>query len=179
MVKGPLQPHPISTGSLDGVAIDHEKVKRAVSCVQDFCRHLLFTQRNFFSETGISMLNTADAAEKAFQHSSKFDPWRAIELETGAVFSDLQSCQKKVFLWRKTLKDVRERWFGADSAAASTIVETGPRTTVRFSHVVELGGVQFFDGHHKLGHRCCRRSVSSPREAGTRRVPVSCHVPRK
>ena len=74
MVKAPSEVHPIFTVSLNGVAIDHEKVKGAKSCLQDFVRHPLFTQRNFFSETGISMLNTAVSAVDAVRHSFKFDP---------------------------------------------------------------------------------------------------------
>ena len=78
MVRGPSEPHPIFTVSLDGVAIDHEKVKGAVACVQDFVRHPLFTQRSFFSETGIIMLHTAVTAADAVQNSARFDPWGAI-----------------------------------------------------------------------------------------------------
>ena len=75
MVKGPSELHPVCTVSLDEVAIDHEKVKGAVACVQDLVRHPLFTQRNFFSETGINMLNTAVAAANAVRYNSGFDPW--------------------------------------------------------------------------------------------------------
>ena len=48
MVKGPSEVHPVFTVSLDGVAIDHEKVKGAVACVQDFVCHPSFTPRSFF-----------------------------------------------------------------------------------------------------------------------------------
>ena len=83
---------PVFTVSLNGVAIDHEKVKRAVACVQVFVCHLLFTQRNFFLETGVSMLNTAVTAADAMRNSSKFDPWGAIGVEAVPVIADLKSC---------------------------------------------------------------------------------------
>ena len=89
MVKGPSELHPVFTVSLDGVAIDHEKVKEAVACVQDFVRHPLFTQRSFFSETGISMLNTAVTAADAVRNSDRFDPWGAIGVEAGPAIADL------------------------------------------------------------------------------------------
>ena len=73
-MKGPSELHPVFTVSLDGVAIDHEKLKGAVACVQDFVRHSLFTQGNLFSQTAISMLNTAVAAAYAVRHCSDFDP---------------------------------------------------------------------------------------------------------
>ena len=82
---GPSELHPVFTLSLNGVAIDHEKVKGAVTCVQYFVRHPLFTQRSFFSETGISMLNTAVTAADAVRNSGRFDPWGAIGVEAGPV----------------------------------------------------------------------------------------------
>ena len=95
MVKGPSDMHPVFTVSLHGVAIDHEKVKWAVACVQDFVRHPSFTQRSFFSETGIGMLNTAVTAADAVRNSALFDPWGAIGVEAGPVIIDLKSCREK------------------------------------------------------------------------------------
>ena len=74
VVRGPSELHSVFTVCHDGVAIDHEKVKGAVACVQDFVHPLLLTQRNKFSETGFSMLNTAVAAADAVRNSSEFDP---------------------------------------------------------------------------------------------------------
>ena len=74
VVKGLSELHPVFTVSLNGFATNHEKIKGAVACVQDFVRHPLFTQRNFFSETGVKMLNTAVTAPDAVRKSSKFHP---------------------------------------------------------------------------------------------------------
>ena len=89
------------------VAIDHERVKGVVVCVQDFVRHPLFTQRNFFSVTGMSMLNTAVTAEDAVHHSSKFDPRGAIGVDAGRVIADLKSCREKFVSGRRAVKDTR------------------------------------------------------------------------
>ena len=43
VVRGPLESHPTFTVSRNGVTIDHEEVKIAVACVQDFVGYLLFT----------------------------------------------------------------------------------------------------------------------------------------
>ena len=107
-MTGPSEPHATLSVSLNGVAIDQKKVKRAVACVQDFVRNPLFTQRNFFSETGYSLLNTAIAAANAVRHSSEFDTWRAIAVEERSVIADLKSCPEKVLLRKKTVKDTRE-----------------------------------------------------------------------
>ena len=177
MVKGPSELHPVFTVSLDGVAISHEKVEGAVACVQDFGRHPLFTQRNFFSETGISMLNTAVTAADAVRHSSEFDPSGAIGVEASPVFADLKSCREKVVPRRKAFRDTRERWFCAETIASSTVGEAAPRTTVRVSFVVEVRDKEYVEEHDKLGLPCCCRS--SPGKSKKRRVPVSPVVAKK
>ena len=147
--------------SLNGVAMDHEKVKGAVACVQNFVRHPLFTQRSFFSETGISMLDTAVTAADAVRNSSKFDLWGDNGVEAGPVIADLNSCREKIVSRRKAVGETRERWFGAETVASSAVGETAPRTTARIFDVVEVGDVQFVEEHEKLGLPCCSRSASS------------------
>ena len=179
MAKGPSELHPVFTVSLNGVAIDPEQVKGAVACVQDFVRHPLFTQRNFFSETGIRMLNSAVTAADAVRNSSTFDPWGAIGVEAVPVIADLKSCREKVVSRRKAAKDTWERWFGAETVTSSAVGETAPRTTVRISDVVEVGDVHYVEEREKLGLPCCSRSASSPGKSKKRRMPVSPGVSRK
>ena len=162
MVNGTLELDPVFTESLNGVAIGHAKVKGAVACVQDFVRHPLFTQRNFFSETGIKMLNTAVTAADVVQNSSKSDPWGAIGVEVGPVIADLKSCPEKIVPRRKAVKNTQERWFGAETVASSAVGEAATRTTVRIFDVVEVGGVQYVEKDEKLSLLCCSRSASSP-----------------
>ena len=88
------------------VAISQEKMYGTKASVQDFVRYPLFTRRYFFSEAGISMLNTAVEVANAVRHSSEFDPWGTIE--AGPVIVDLKSCRKKVVLRRKAAKYSRE-----------------------------------------------------------------------
>ena len=163
--------------SLDGVAIDHEKVKGAVACVQDFVRHPSFTQRSFFSETGISMLNTAVNAADAVQNSARSNPWGAIDVEAGPVIADLKSCREKILSQRKAVKDTRERLFSAETVASSAVGESAPRTTVRISDVVEVGDVQYVAEHEKLGLPCC--SQSSPGKGKKRQSLASPGVSKK
>ena len=108
VVKGPSEWDPVFTVSFNGVANSHEKVKLAVAFMQKFVRHPLFTQRNFFTETGIRMLNTAVTAADAVQQSSKFEPWGAIGVEAAPVIADLKSCREKIVSRRKAVKDTRE-----------------------------------------------------------------------
>ena len=173
VVKGLSEMHPIFTVLLNGVASDREKVKRTVACVQDFVRHPLITQRNYFSKTGISLLNTAVATADAVRNSSNFDHWGAIGVEAGPVISDLKSCREKNVSGRKAVRDTRERWFSAETVASSTVGETAPRTTVRISDVVEVGVVQYLAEHEKFGLPCCSQSESRPGKSTKRRAPVS------
>ena len=109
VLKCPSELHPVFTVSLNGAAIGHEKVKGTVASVQDFVRHPLFTQINYFSETGISMLNSAVTAADAVRHSSKFDHWGANGVEAGPVNADLKSYREKIVSRRKAVKDTQER----------------------------------------------------------------------
>ena len=177
MVRGPSELHPVFTVPLDGVAIDHEKVKGAVACVQDFVRHPSFTQRSFFSDTGISMLNNAVTAADAVRNSDRFNPWGAIDVEAGPVIADLKSCREKILSQRKAVKDTRERWFSAETVASSAVGERAPRTTVRISDVVEVGDVQYVVEHEKLGLPCCSRS--SPGKGKKRQSSASPGVVKK
>ena len=173
-MKGPSELHPVFTVSLNGFAIDLEKVVRAVACVQDFVRHHLFTpQRNFFCETGISMQNNDVNAADAVWNSAKFDPWGAIGVEAGPVIADLKSCRDKILSRRKAVKDTRQRCCGAETVASSAVVDTVPRTTVRLSDDFEVGGMQYLEQHDKLDLPCCSQSASSPGKSKKRREPVS------
>ena len=141
--------------------------------MQVLLRHPLFTEIKFLSETGISFLNTAAIAADAVGHSSEFDPWGLIGVGAGPVIADLGLCRLKVLSRRKTVKDTRERWFGAEAVASSAVGAVAPRTTVCISDVVEVGDVQYSDEHERLGLPCCSRSVSSPGKSRKRRVLVS------
>ena len=158
MVKEPSELHPIFTVSLNAVAIDHEQVKGAVACVPDFLRHPLFTQRNFFSDSGIRMLNTAVISADSIRNSSKFDHWGALGVEASPVIADLKSCRKKNNSRRKAVIDTREPWFSAETVASSAVGESALRTTVRNSDVVEVGDVHYVEEHNRLGLPCCSRS---------------------
>ena len=177
MVKGPSELHPVFTVSLVGVAIDHVKVKGAVACVQDFVCHPSFTQRSFFSETGIGMLNNAVTVADTVRNSARFDPWGATDVEAGPVIIDLKSCREKILSQMKAVKDTRERWFSAETVASSAVGESAPRTTVRISDVVEVGDVQYVAEHEKLGLPCCSRS--SPGKGKKRQSSASPGVTKK
>ena len=138
-----------------------------ILCVSPCLRKLTY-------ETRIFLLNTAIASADAVQHNSEFDPsLKAIGMEAGSVTADLEACSEKVLLCRKTSKNMRERWFGADSVASSVIREAASRTVVRFSADMEAGDVQYVDEHHEVDLSCCSLSMPSPVNGKKRQVLAS------
>ena len=165
--------HPVFTVFPGAVANDHDKVKGAVACVNDFVRPPHFTQRNFFSETGISMLNTAVDASNAVRHSSEFDAWRAFKVQAGPMIAELKSCREIVESRKKAVRDTRQHWFGAETVASSAAGEAVTRTTVRIADVVEVDDTENVEANSKYGLPCCSQSFSSLGKSKKRRVPVS------
>ena len=143
------------------------------------CASSLVQTEKFFSETGISMLNTAVTAADAVRNSARFDPWGAIDVEAGPVIADLKSCREKILSQRKAVRDTRDRWFSAETVASSAVGESAPRTTVRISDVVEVGDVQYVAEHEKLGLPCCSRPTFSPGKSKKRWAPVGPGVVKK
>ena len=64
--------------NLDRVAINKEEVRGVLLCVQDFVRSPDFTQRNFFSETGLAMLSESVAIADSISSSPVYAPWSVV-----------------------------------------------------------------------------------------------------
>ena len=98
------------TISLDRVAIKKEEVRGVLFCVQDFVRSPHFTQRKFFSETGLTMLSESVALADSITSSPVYAPWSVVESTSAShVITDLCSCWNWVVLRRRTTKDTSER----------------------------------------------------------------------
>ena len=65
--------------NLDRVMICEDEVQSAIPCVQDFVRSPHFTQRIFFSDSGIAMLAESAAISDRITHSAIFEPWGHVE----------------------------------------------------------------------------------------------------
>ena len=77
--------------NLDRVTIDRRANDSAVCCVQGFVRDPLFSQRDFFTDNGISMLLSAVNVAGSVCEDSVYDPWAVICPEGyAAVVSDLR-----------------------------------------------------------------------------------------
>ena len=165
MVRGPVDLPEKFSVCLNEVQIAHNEIEGAMACVlQPFIytivRSPLFTQRNFFSESGISMLKKAVPSARIICERS----WReSIEVCAGSVISDLKACREKVVVSRKTSKESRGRWFDADSVVSSLVEKgttRGGRAILDDSNDVGLPGTS--RSQCSLGKGKKRRSSASP-----------------
>ena len=142
--RGPAEEIPRFQLNLDRVTIDHRSIDSAICCVQNFVRDPLFTQRDFFTDNGISMLLSAVNVAGGVCDDSVYDPWAAVSPEGyAAIVADLKKAYDVVVVRRKDARDTSERWFGVASVASSAVGESSGPQGVRISNVVEVGQVEY------------------------------------
>ena len=142
--RGPAEEIPRFQINLDRVTIDRRALDSAVCRVQSFVRDPLFTQRDFFTDNGISMLLCAVNVAGSVCEDSVYDPWAVICPEGfAAVVSDLRKAYDVVVVRQKEARDTSERWFGVASVASSAVGESSGQQSVRISNVVEVGQVEY------------------------------------
>ena len=122
------------TINLDRVPIKKEEVRGVLFCVQDFVRSPHFTQRNFFSETGLTMLSESVAIADSITSSPVHAPRSVVATASASqVIADMCACWDWVVLRRRSAKDTSERWYHGGNPRS----ETASRPRVRISDVVE------------------------------------------
>ena len=136
MIRGSTTPGEVFSISLDRVAINKEEVRGVLLCVQDFLRSPHFTQRNFFSETGLTMLSESVAIADSIASSPVYAPWSVVAAASASeVIADMCACWDRVVSHRRSAKDTSERWYHGGTPRS----ETASRPGVRISDVVEEG----------------------------------------
>ena len=162
-LRGPVPSGERFTVCLDRVAIPENIVRGVLLCVQDFIRDPVFTQRSFFSETGVEMLSEAAAISNSVTSSSVYVPWSAVESESSArIISDLKTCFEKVLERRRMVKGTSEQWYRLGAVRPSS-GESSSQYGVRISTVVEEGQVDYVPvaaPSHKVASHS--RRLSSP-----------------
>ena len=142
-LRGPLPSGEKFTVKLDRVAIHEDIVRDVFLCVQDFVRDPVFTQRSFFSETGVGMLSEAAAFSDSITSSSLYVPWSTVESESSArIVSDLKACFEKALERRRVVKESSEQWYRLGAVRPSS-GESSSQYGVRISTVVEEGQVDY------------------------------------
>ena len=92
--------------NLDRVTFDRRSIDCATCCVQSLVRDPLFTQRDFFTDNGISMLLGAVHAAGSVCEDSVYDQWAVILTERyAAVVAELKRAYDVVVVHRKDARD--------------------------------------------------------------------------
>ena len=93
MIRGSRTQGEELTIKLDCVATNKEEVRGVLLCVQDFVRSPHFTQRNSFSETGLTMLSESVAIIDSVTSSPVYAPWSVVESAYASqIITNLRAC---------------------------------------------------------------------------------------
>ena len=129
--------------NLDRVMICEDEVQSAILCVQDFVRSPHFTQRKFFSDSGIAMLAESAALSHRITHSAVFEPLDHVETTSRSqVVADVCGCLNEALDRRRLVKDSQEQWYAVGGIRPSSEDST-TRSSFRFSNIVEEGRVEY------------------------------------
>ena len=158
---------PAFTVKLNGIALSRRLVEKSIACIQDFVRSPRFTQRGFFSDSGVTLLGSAVNAAGSMRDQSTCEPWASV-LPDGyeAILVDLKKAYDVVVVRRKEARDTSERWFGVRSVESSEVGEPSCRAGVRISNVVEVGEVEYLSGCVPSRDQPCSSTAISPRSPG-------------
>ena len=107
--RGPVEEITRFELNLDHVTISRRSIDSAICCVQSYVRNPLFTQRDFFTDNGISMLLTAVNVAGSVCKDSVYDPWNLVLPEGFSdVVNDLERAYNVVVVRRKDARDTSE-----------------------------------------------------------------------
>ena len=125
MIPGPATRGERFLSNRDRVDI-REEVRGVLLCVQDFVRSPRFTQRSFFSMSGLTMLSESVALADSITSSPVYAPWSVVGTAcVGQVVSDLRACWDRVSLRRRTAEDTNERWYHGGTPRSETASRPG------------------------------------------------------
>ena len=177
VIRGSSTPCEDFTINLDRVAINKEEVRGVLLCVQDFVRSPHFTQRNFFSETGLAMLSESVAIADSITSNAVYAPWSVVaSASSSQVLADMCFCWDWVVLRRRSAKDTSDRWHHGSTPR----VETASRPGVVISDVVDEGRVEYVPvGPPVLGSRGPSKIHSSSSKRKRKITRSSVKLPRR
>ena len=109
IVRGPVTSGKKLIINLDRVMICEDEVRGALLCVQDFVRSPHFTQRSFFSDSGIAMLADSAAICDSITSSAVFESWSHLETASRSqVVAEVCPCANQAVDQRRAVKDSQE-----------------------------------------------------------------------
>ena len=123
--------------------ISEDEEPGALLCVQDFVRSPHFTQRNFFSDSGVTMLAESAAICDSITNSAVFEPRSRVETASRSqVVDEVCACVNQAVDWRRAVKYSQEQWYAVGGIRPSS-EDSASRSGVRISNIVEEGRVEY------------------------------------
>ena len=123
--------------------ICEDEVRGAPFCVLNFVRSPHFTQRNFFSDSGIALLTESAAICDSITNSAVFEPWSHLEnASCSQVVAEVFACVNQAVDRRRAVKDSQEQWYPVGGIRPSS-EDSASQSGVRISNIVEKGRVEY------------------------------------
>ena len=123
--------------------ISEDELHGALLCVQDFVRSPHFTQRNFFSDSGVTIMTESAAICDSITNSAPFEPWSHVESASRSqVVAEAFGCVNRAVERRRVVKDSEEQWYAVGGIRPSS-EDSASRSGVRISNIVEEGRVEY------------------------------------
>ena len=120
-----------------------DEVRGALLCVQDFVKSPHFSQRNFFSDSGVAMLAESAAICDNITNSAVFEPWSHLQTAScSQVVAQVCACVKKAVDRRRAVTDSQEQWYAVGGIRPSS-EDSASRSRVRISNIVQEGRVEY------------------------------------
>ena len=126
--------------------IRKDEVRGALLCVQDFGRSPHVTQRNFFSDSGVTMLAESAAICDSNTNSAVFEAWSHVETASRSqVVAEVCPCVNQAVDRRRAVRDSQEQWYAVGGIRPSS-ENSASQSGVRISNIVEHGRVEYVPG---------------------------------
>ena len=123
--------------------ICEDEVRGALLCLQDFVRSPHFTKRNFFSDSGVTMLAESAAIRDSITNSAVFEPCSHVETASRSqVVAEVCACVNQAVDRRRAVKDSQEKWY-AVGGIRPTSEDSASRSGVRSYNILEEGRVEY------------------------------------
>ena len=101
------------------------------------------TQRNFFSDSGVTMLTESAAVCDSITNSAVFEPWSHVETAScSQVVAEVCACVNQAVERRRAVKDSQEKWYAVGGNWPPS-EDSALRSGVRISKIVEERQVEY------------------------------------
>ena len=118
-------------------------MRGALLCVQDSVRIPHFTERNFFSDSGVTMLAESAAICDSITNSAVLEPWSHVKTTSRSpVVAEVCACVNQAVDRRRTVKDSQEQRYAVGGIRPSS-EDSASRSGVKISNIVKKGRVEY------------------------------------